>query len=83
MTNQVVYKLQTENGIVQVSISPVIETIAENVYYSTGIYNLREGDVGLGEIVFDNDGRDWVYNGMDELSYEQAEELAQYIREQP
>jgi hypothetical protein len=48
--------------------------------YATGVFKLSEGNVSLGEIVFDNNMNQWEYTGMGDLTHEEAEEIANYIK---
>jgi hypothetical protein len=80
MINQVEYDINTTKGPVQITITPVNRPLSDGNFYATGVYRLSDGVVGMGDIVFDEDMKDWNYNGMDELTYEEAAEVARFIQ---
>jgi hypothetical protein len=80
MINQASYNIRTADGYVHVTIKPVNDLLPNGDYYITGIYKLSDGVVGMGDITFNEDMSDWSYNGMDEFTYEQAEEIANFIK---
>ena len=80
MINKVSYDLQTVNGPLHLNISPVNNVLPGGDFYSTGIYKLSNGTVGMGDIVFDEDMNNWSYDGMDELTYDEAAEIAGFIK---
>ncbi|MDP9078522.1 MAG: hypothetical protein M3O71_13910 [Bacteroidota bacterium] len=80
MINQTIYVLETSNGPVHLTITPVNSLLANGDFYATGVFKLTDGVVGMGEIVFDENMGDWTYNGMDELTYEEAAEIADFIK---
>ena len=80
MINQTTYVLETTNGPVHLTITPVNSLLASGDFYATGVYKLTEGVVGMGEIVFEEGTDEWTYNGMDELTYEEAAEVADFIK---
>lgn len=75
------YKLYTDDGDRTITIKPVNQTISGGALYITGVFKLSEGEVGLGDIVFDDDLREWEYTGLGDLTHEQAAEIATYIQE--
>ncbi|HVW96291.1 MAG TPA: hypothetical protein VHA56_10030 [Mucilaginibacter sp.] len=80
MINQTFYTVDTLNGPVQLTITPVNSLLPNGDFYRTGVYRLTNGTVGMGEIVFDEDMSEWTYNGMDELNWEEAADVADFIR---
>ncbi len=80
MIRQVSYNINTFDGPVHLTITPVNNQLAGGNYYATGIYKLSDGVVGMGQIVFDADMQNWNYEGMDELTYKEAEEVANFIK---
>ncbi|WP_428331094.1 hypothetical protein [Mucilaginibacter sp.] len=80
MINKVSYDLQTADGPLHLTISPVNNLLPGGDFYSTGIYKLSNGTVGMGDIVFDEDMNNWTYDGMDELTYDEAAEVAGFIK---
>ncbi|SDP59520.1 hypothetical protein SAMN05428975_1980 [Mucilaginibacter sp. OK268] len=75
------YKLYTADGERDITIKPVNQTISGGTLYVTGVFKLSEGEVGLGDIVFDDDLREWEYTGFGDLTHEQAAEIAKYIQD--
>ncbi|MEP6612775.1 MAG: hypothetical protein ABJA76_12845 [Mucilaginibacter sp.] len=80
MIKQTTYHLDTIDGTVSITITPINELLPSGDYYKTGVYKLTNGVVGMGEIIFDETMTDWEYNGMDELTWEEAAEVAGYIK---
>ncbi len=74
------YNLYTENGDRRITIKPIIQTIPGGNKYATGVFDLSEGAVGLGDIVFDDNMNEWEYSGMGDLTHQQAEEIAAFIK---
>lgn len=80
MINQTSYALNATNGLIHLTITPINSLLANGDFYATGVYKLTDGVVGMGEIVFDENMEEWTYNGMDELTWEEAAEVADFIK---
>jgi hypothetical protein len=80
MISQVSYDIETVDGVVHLTITPVNTPLTGGNYFSTGVYKLSDGVVGMGDITFDEDMNEWEYDGIDDLSYEEAEEVAEFIK---
>jgi len=80
MINQTTYTINTAAGTVQLTITPVNSLLLNGDFYATGVYKLTDGTVGMGEIVFEENGNDWTYNGMDELNWDEAAKVAEFIK---
>jgi len=80
MINQVAYDINTLDGPVHLTITPVNQILPGNIYYSTGIYKLSAGVVGMGDITFSEDMNEWTYDGIGDLTYEEAAQVAAYIK---
>ena len=74
------YNLYTPDGDRAITIKPINQTIPGGNMYSTGVFQLSEGVVGLGDIVFDDNMNEWEYSGMGDLTHPQAEEIALFIK---
>ncbi|WP_184546378.1 hypothetical protein [Mucilaginibacter sp. FT3.2] len=74
------YNLYTEDGDRIIIITPVNQTIPGGNLYATGVFALSEGEIDLGDIVFDDDMNQWEYSGMGDLTHQQAEEIAGFIK---
>ncbi len=81
MINQVGYNINTFDGPVHLTITPIIESLPDGIYYATGVYKLSAGTVGMGNITFDEDMTSWTYDGIGELTYEEAAEVADFIKD--
>ncbi|WP_183557007.1 hypothetical protein [Mucilaginibacter sp. SP1R1] len=75
------YNLYTAYGERCITIKPVNQTISGGALYVTGVFKLKEGEVGLGDIVFDDNMREWEYTGFGDLTHVQAAEIARYIQD--
>jgi len=80
MISQVTYEIVTVDGPIHLTITPVNQLLDDGNYFATGVYKLSDGTVGMGDITFDADMDEWDYNGLDELTYDEAEEIAQFIK---
>ena len=80
MINQTSYTIRTAAGPVLLTITPINSKLPDGDYYATGVYKLTDGSVGMGDIIFDENMNEWSYNGMDELTYDEAEEVAMFIK---
>ncbi|RYE14157.1 MAG: hypothetical protein EOP51_28610 [Sphingobacteriales bacterium] len=79
MTESVIYHLETEDGVRSIKIKPINEVLPNGDHYATGIFDLSEGDVGLGQVIFDILTDEWEYNGVGELTQDQLFEIVSYI----
>ena len=80
MVNQVSYDINTTDGPRHLTITPVNEPVPGGDYYVTGVYKLSDGVVGMGDITFDEDMKEWNYDGIGELTFEEAAEVAEFIK---
>ncbi|MDN5287593.1 MAG: hypothetical protein JWR38_3867 [Mucilaginibacter sp.] len=75
------YSLYTSDGERSITIKPVHQTIPDVTTQITGVFKLSEGEVDLGDIVFDDNMREWEYTGFGDLTHEQAAQIAKYIQD--
>ena len=80
MINQVSYDIETIDGMRHITITPVIRPISGGVFYATGVFRLNDGLVGMGDIVFDEEMKEWEYDGIDAFNLDEAAEIAEFIR---
>jgi hypothetical protein len=80
MINKVAYDINTLDGPVHLTITPVNQILPGDIYYSTGVYKLSAGVVGMGDITFNEDMTEWNYDGIGELTYEEAALVADFIK---
>jgi hypothetical protein len=81
MIKPVDYSLYTADGERSITIKPVNKRMPGSTLFITGVFELSEGDVDLGDIVFDDNMREWEYTGFGDLTHEQAAEIAKYIQD--
>jgi len=74
------YRLWTADGERHIIIKPVNRAIPGGHMQSTGVFALIEGNVDLGDIVFDDKMNEWEYSAMGDLTHEQAKEIAAFIK---
>ncbi|MDB5031918.1 hypothetical protein [Mucilaginibacter sp.] len=80
MTVPINYKLYKNSEEHNITITPVNQNIPGGDLYVKGVFRLTEGNVGLGDIVFDDNMREWEYTGMGDLSHREATEIASFIK---
>jgi hypothetical protein len=80
MINQTGYNIDTSDGPVHLTITPIIQSLPGGDFYDTGVYKLSDGVVGMGSIAFNEDMSDWDYDGIGELTYEEAANVADFIK---
>jgi hypothetical protein len=80
MINQTSFDIIAINGPVHLTITPVIQPLPGGNYYATCVYRLNDGVVGMGTITFDEDMNNWSYDGIDQLTYDEAAEVAGFIK---
>ena len=80
MINQTTYTVNTINGPIELTITPINAQLSNGDFYRTGVYRLTNGVVGMGEINFDENMQEWDYDGMDELTWDEAADVARFIK---
>jgi hypothetical protein len=80
MTEQITYTIYRDEEEHSITITPVNQSIPGGDVYVTGVFRLNEGEVGLGDIVFDDNMKQWEYTGMGDLTHEEAAEIAGFIQ---
>ena len=80
MINQVSYDVDTIDGPVHLTITPINEPVPGGNYFATGVYKLSDGLVGMGNIIFDATMEEWEYDGIGDLTYDEAAEIADFIK---
>ena len=75
------YSLYTADGERIIAIDPITKTLPGGTLQATGVFRLKDGKVNLGEIVFDDNMRQWEYTALGDLTHEQASEIATYIQD--
>ena len=80
MIRQANYTIETTQGTIHLTITPENAPMPNGDFYLTGTYELADGVVGMGKIVFDENMEEWTYDGIDALTYEEAAEVADFIK---
>jgi hypothetical protein len=80
MISRVSYDINTTEGPRHLTITPVNQLLSNGDYYPTGVYKLTDGVVGMGNIIFDEDMAEWEYDGIGELTFEEAARVADFIK---
>ncbi len=80
MINQVNYTIDTDQGPIDLTITPVNTQLPNGDFYATGVFKLTDGVVGMGDITFDNEMNEWNYDGFDEFTWEEVAKIATFIK---
>lgn len=80
MTKPISYTIYKDNEEHTITITPVNQNIPGGDIYITGVFRLTEGSVGMGDIVFDDNMKQWEYTGMGDLTHKDAAEIAEFIQ---
>jgi len=80
MINQTSYDIETTEGPRHLTITPINQLLPTGDYFATGVYKLSDGVVGMGDITFDEDMNEWTYDGIGDLTYDEAAEVANFIK---
>jgi hypothetical protein len=78
MTEPRDFLLDTPNGQRSITIDPINITASEDILYSTGQYDLKEGDVGIGVITFTSN-KDWTFDGVGDINDDDVKQIARFI----
>jgi hypothetical protein len=81
MTEPTIYSLYIDGEEHLITITPLIQRILGGNLYHTGVYRLTEGNLSIGDIVFDDEMNQWEYTGMGDINHIEAEEIAIFIKE--
>ncbi|MGN6178889.1 MAG: hypothetical protein ACTHNW_06895 [Mucilaginibacter sp.] len=80
MTDPVVFGLDSDGFERPIIITPVFNRLPGGELHPTGVFKLAEGSINMGEIVFDDEMKQWEYTGMGNLTHIEAAKIAKYIR---
>jgi hypothetical protein len=80
LTETTIYTANIAGEERMITITPVVKRISGGSLYLTGVFRLSEGRFSLGDIVFDDDMKQWEYTGMGDISHPEAEKIAKFIK---
>ena len=80
MTDPVIFSLDTNGFERLITITPILNRAANGDLHPTGVFKLADGDMNMGEIVFDDELKQWEYTGLGNLTHMEAARIARYIR---
>ncbi|MES2810761.1 MAG: hypothetical protein V4619_19150 [Bacteroidota bacterium] len=81
MTEPINYTIFKDGEEHSITITPLTQRVAGNNLYVTGVFKLTEGEVGMGDIVFDDEMKEWEYTGVGGyLNHTDAAEIAGFIQ---
>jgi len=80
MTDPVIFGLDTDGFERLITITPLLNRLPDGELHPTGVFKLAEGAINMGEIVFDDELKQWEYTGMGNLTHMEAAKIAKYIR---
>ncbi|HEY9534766.1 MAG TPA: hypothetical protein VIQ77_09530 [Mucilaginibacter sp.] len=80
MTGPLNYTIYKDGEAHNITITPVNQNVAGGHSYSTGVFKLSEGPVAKGDIIFDDKMEQWEYTGLGDLTHQNADEIAGFIK---
>jgi hypothetical protein len=80
MTDPIYYAIYKDGEEHNITITPLNQNIPGGDIYVTGVFRLTEGEVGMGDIIFDDNMNQWEYTGMGDLTHQDAAEIAAFIQ---
>jgi hypothetical protein len=80
MTDPLNYTIYKDGEEHTITITPINQNIAGGSLYSTGVFKLTEGAVGMGDIIFDDKMQQWEYTGLGDLNHQDAAEISGFIQ---
>ncbi|MCC8426249.1 hypothetical protein [Mucilaginibacter sp. UR6-11] len=80
MTDPINYTIYIDGEEHNITITPVNQNIPGGDIYVTGVFRLTEGNVGMGDIIFDDNMNQWEYTGMGDFTHQSAAEIAGFIQ---
>ncbi|MEO8885336.1 MAG: hypothetical protein ABI367_04675 [Mucilaginibacter sp.] len=80
MKNELNYTLNTGDGKRSITITTHKHATPGSGFYAKGVFALQEDGTDLGNIVFDDNMKQWEYTGMGNLTHEEAAMIAGYIQ---
>ncbi len=80
MKNELKYILETDDGDRVIKIYTHNHALPGSGAYASGVFALQEGKTDLGDIVFDDNMKQWEYTGMGNLTHKEAARIAEFIQ---
>lgn len=67
MTDPVIFGLDIDGFEREITITPQLNQSPDGELHPTGVFKITEGNVNMGELVFDDEMKQWEYTGMGPL----------------
>jgi hypothetical protein len=80
MKHPVSYILHKDSEVHKITITQTSQKFKDRDSLITGVYKLVEGKTALGNIVFDDQMKQWEYTAMGNLTHEDAAQIANFIQ---
>jgi len=80
MINPTHYSIDLDGEKHVITITPVTHPIPGTNENIKGVFNLSEGAVDMGDIVFDDNMDQWEYTGLGHITHPEAAQIAGFIR---
>lgn len=80
MTYPLNYTIYKDGKERKITITPVSQKATDGNLLSTGVFKLSEGQIGMGDIIFDDKMQQWEYTGLGDLTHNDADEIAGFIK---
>ena len=80
MTDPVNFRFDIDGVERLITITPRLDRGPDGALHPTGVFKLAEGHINMGEIVFDDELKQWEYTGLGNLTHMEAAKIARYIR---
>jgi len=80
MKHPINYMLYKDNEEHKITITQTDQKFKDRDSHITGVYKLAEGRTALGNIVFDDQMKQWEYTAMGNLTHEDAALIAGFIQ---
>jgi len=80
MAATIYYTIVNDAGEHKITITPVSQFIPGSNLCATGIFKLTENGNSIGDIIFDDNMKQWEYTGLGDLTHQDAAEIAGFIQ---
>ncbi|GAA4090539.1 hypothetical protein [Mucilaginibacter panaciglaebae] len=80
MTDPLNYIIYKDGEAHNITITQVNKNQGSANLSPTGVFKLSEGQVDMGDIIFDDKMQQWEYTGLGDLNHLEADEIASFIK---